>query len=152
MSKPNGSPIHAAAAAAVRDVNLQFSSEIFSNLQSNTRNGKTNPTPATSPRSLNARQLRAVQLLLEGKREVVVAQLVGVTPQTISRWKNQTPAFAAELLRCHRDSFRVREEQRERERERRRAEYAARGLRCTAPSAYSAGAGPAADGGGATSR
>jgi hypothetical protein len=47
--------------------------------------------------TLNSKQLHAIRLLVTGgKLKHVIAEEVGVTPETLSRW-NQQPAFVAEL-------------------------------------------------------
>ncbi len=43
--------------------------------------------------SLNLQQYQAIELLLIGKSDVEVGQLVGVESDTIWQWRNQNPEF-----------------------------------------------------------
>ena len=45
------------------------------------------PSPAMMVHELRPRQVRAAQMLIEGRRGKDVAAAVGVSPETISRWK-----------------------------------------------------------------
>ena len=53
---------------------------------------------------LTARQWQAIGLLVAGKKQVDVAEALGVTQETISRWRNG-PLFAAALNLAVRDSY-----------------------------------------------
>lgn len=48
---------------------------------------------------LTTEQENAIDLLLTGKRDAEVGELVGVTRQTVNQWRNHNPAFMAELNR-----------------------------------------------------
>lgn len=50
------------------------------------------PSPAVMVHELRPRQVRAAQMLIEGRRGKDVAAAVGVSPETVSRWKAQ-PEF-----------------------------------------------------------
>ena len=52
----------------------------------------TQPSPAMMVHELRPRQVRAAQMLIEGQRGKDVAAAVGVSPETVSRWKAQ-PEF-----------------------------------------------------------
>ena len=59
-------------------------------------------TDLTKPdkiRQLSQEQENAVEHLLQGKSDRVVAEAVGVSRQTVSEWKNHDPFFIAELNR-----------------------------------------------------
>ena len=51
----------------------------------------------STPKKLTPRQLKAMDLLLQGKSMQEIAQEIGVVRQTISQWKNQDPQFRAQL-------------------------------------------------------
>lgn len=51
------------------------------------------------PRPLTANQLRAARMLARGATGKATAAAVGVTPETISHWR-QNPAFNAEIQRA----------------------------------------------------
>lgn len=53
---------------------------------------------------LTAQQWQAVGLLVAGKRQVEIAQELGVTQETVSRWRNG-PLFAAALNLAVRDAY-----------------------------------------------
>ena len=53
---------------------------------------------------LTAQQWQAVALLVAGKRGVEVAEALGVTQETVSRWRN-SPMFAAALNQALRDAY-----------------------------------------------
>jgi predicted transcriptional regulator len=53
---------------------------------------------------LSAQQWQAVALLVAGKKQVEVAQELGITQETVSRWRNG-PLFAAALNLAVRDSY-----------------------------------------------
>lgn len=53
---------------------------------------------------LTAQQWQAVGLLVAGKRQVEVAEALGVTQETVSRWRNG-PMFAAALNLAVRDAY-----------------------------------------------
>jgi len=46
---------------------------------------------------LTPKQLEAIELILQGKTDREVSELVGVSRVTINTWKNQTAIFVAEL-------------------------------------------------------
>lgn len=54
--------------------------------------------------ALTAQQWQAVALLVAGKKQKDVAETVGVTQETVSRWRT-TPVFAAALNGAVRDSY-----------------------------------------------
>ena len=57
---------------------------------------------ATKPdktRQLSIEQANAIEHLLQGQSDRVVAEAVGVSRQTVSEWKNHDPLFIAELNR-----------------------------------------------------
>ena len=59
-------------------------------------------TKATKPdkiRQLSQEQQNAIEHLLQGKSDRAVADVVGVSRQTVSEWKNHDPLFIAELNR-----------------------------------------------------
>jgi hypothetical protein len=57
-----------------------------------------NTTGATfQPRPLSVEQLNAIPLLCAGMTDVEVGQAVGVVRETVWSWRNETPAFMAEL-------------------------------------------------------
>lgn len=56
------------------------------------------PAPATFP-LLSARQLSAIPLILLGQSDSQVANSVGVTRESVCRWRNSHPRFIAELHR-----------------------------------------------------
>lgn len=53
---------------------------------------------------LTAQQWQAVALLVAGKKQVEIAETLGVTQETISRWRNG-PLFAAALNLAVRDAY-----------------------------------------------
>lgn len=53
---------------------------------------------------LTAQQWQAVQLLVAGARQVEIAKTIGVTQETVSRWRNN-PMFAAALNLAVRDAY-----------------------------------------------
>ncbi|HZZ42793.1 MAG TPA: hypothetical protein VFE58_07635 [Tepidisphaeraceae bacterium] len=57
------------------------------------------PAPAPPGRTLSPRQLAAIPLLLEGYPDAHVAAQVGVTRESVNRWRNHHPAFIAHLNR-----------------------------------------------------
>ncbi len=48
-------------------------------------------------RRLSEKQYQAIDLILQGLTDEEVALRVGVTRQTVNKWKNKNPAFIAEL-------------------------------------------------------
>ena len=46
---------------------------------------------------LSVEQLNAIDVLVQGKTDQETAQAVGVTRETVNRWRNDNPHFAAEL-------------------------------------------------------
>ena len=50
-------------------------------------------------RQLSIEQENAIDLLLQGKSDKEVAEVVGVSRQTVTEWRNRNPLFAAELNR-----------------------------------------------------
>jgi hypothetical protein len=72
------------------------------NQQPDATDPESEPEPEPEPDvlyELNPRQLQAIDLLLAGQRVHQVADAVGVTPRTITRWKNAQPEFMAEYNR-----------------------------------------------------
>ena len=57
----------------------------------------TDLTKPDKSRQLSQEQMNAVEHLLQGKSDRVVAEAVGVSRQTVSEWKNHDPLFIAEL-------------------------------------------------------
>lgn len=53
---------------------------------------------------LTAQQWQAVALLVAGKKQVEVAEALGLTQETVSRWRN-SPLFAAALNLAVRDAY-----------------------------------------------
>ncbi|CUU47325.1 phBC6A51 family helix-turn-helix protein [Clostridium beijerinckii] len=51
-------------------------------------------------KELNDKQLRAIELLVEGESVNDVATAIGVSRQTVSTWKNKDELFKAELDKC----------------------------------------------------
>ncbi|WP_238860896.1 phBC6A51 family helix-turn-helix protein [Clostridium sp. YIM B02569] len=51
-------------------------------------------------KELNDKQLRAIELLVEGESVNDVATTIGVSRQTVSTWKNKDELFKAELDKC----------------------------------------------------
>jgi len=47
--------------------------------------------------SLSVEQLNAIDVLVHGKTDQETAQAVGVVRETVTRWRNDNPHFAAEL-------------------------------------------------------
>jgi len=94
----------AAVEAGVK--NACESSEIFSDVQESSEVPcdsqicKTKPNSARKPRGLSARQLAAARLLIKGIASAHVAEIIRVTPQTISRWKLNVE-FQDEMGRLH---------------------------------------------------
>lgn len=60
---------------------------------------RTNKSGCSQPGKLNARQLRAMDMMLSGTPLQEVAERVGVTRQTVSEWKNHHPEFKATFQR-----------------------------------------------------
>lgn len=56
-----------------------------------------NLTKSDKTRQLSDKQLRAIPLILSGKRDSEVAEAVSVTRQTVNKWKNHNAYFQAEL-------------------------------------------------------
>lgn len=54
---------------------------------------------------LSQQQGEVITLLLAGKSQTEAAGAVGITPETISRWKNTAPGFVAELNKQRRAQF-----------------------------------------------
>lgn len=50
-----------------------------------------------SSRKLSSKQLRALELLLEGGTQSDTAEAIGVSPRTLRRWISEDPEFQAEL-------------------------------------------------------
>jgi hypothetical protein len=48
-------------------------------------------------RTLTAKQMNAIGLLVQGQTDREVGEQVGVTRETVTRWRNDNPYFAAEL-------------------------------------------------------
>ena len=55
--------------------------------------------------TLSPSQELAIDALLTGKRDREVAEIVGVTRQTINEWRNKNLLFAEELARRRREIF-----------------------------------------------
>jgi len=55
--------------------------------------------------TLSPSQELAIDALLTGKRDRQVAEIVGVTRQTVNEWRNKTPLFVEELARRRREMF-----------------------------------------------
>lgn len=53
---------------------------------------------------LTAQQWQAVRLLVSGKKQVDIAQAIGVTQETVSRWRSQ-PVFVAALNLALQDAY-----------------------------------------------
>ncbi|MCH7645339.1 MAG: hypothetical protein IH974_10950 [Myxococcales bacterium] len=54
--------------------------------------------------ALTSKQIKAAGLLASGKTAVEVAKSIGVTPETISHWKNYNPNFQALLNRFNEEA------------------------------------------------
>jgi len=65
------------------------------------------PTEESNEKSQNLteKQLSAISLIIQGKNDSEVAREVGVTRETVNRWKNQDEHFEAELNRIERDMW-----------------------------------------------
>jgi len=63
-----------------------------------------NPTESDTP-ELSPSQYLAIEAILSGKRDRQVAELVGVTRQTVNEWRNKNPLFADELARRRHEMF-----------------------------------------------
>ena len=64
---------------------------------------------ATKPdktRQLSIEQANAIEHLLQGQSDRTVAEVVGVSRQTVSEWKNHDPLFIAELNRQRSEMWR----------------------------------------------
>lgn len=59
----------------------------------------TNMAKQDKTRQLNVEQLNAIDLLVQGKSDRETAEAVGVSKQTVTDWRNNNPAFIAELNR-----------------------------------------------------
>ena len=58
------------------------------------KNSQVNPDyPQATSAILSLKQHNAIELLLLGKTDLEVAQLIGVGSETILRWRNQEPEF-----------------------------------------------------------
>jgi hypothetical protein len=53
--------------------------------------------PSFKPRPLSTEQLNAIPLLCSGMTDAEVGAAVGVVRETVWSWRNETPAFMAEL-------------------------------------------------------
>jgi hypothetical protein len=60
--------------------------------------------PDETRHALTVAQLNAVDLLVVGKTDQAVAEVVGVTRQTVNGWRNTNPYFQAEL-NCRRQDL-----------------------------------------------
>ena len=56
-------------------------------------------TKSDKTRQLSIEQANAIEHLLQGQSDRAVADVVGVSRQTVSEWKNHDPLFIAELNR-----------------------------------------------------
>lgn len=56
---------------------------------------------------LSVEQLNAIDVLVLGKTDEETATLVGVSRETVNRWRNTNPHFAAELNRQRKESWGV---------------------------------------------
>jgi len=63
--------------------------------------------PDRTGHELSVAQLNAVDLLVVGKTDQEVAEVVGVTRQTVNGWRNANPWFGAELNRRRQDLWGV---------------------------------------------
>ena len=50
-------------------------------------------------RRLSEKQYQAIDLILQGMTDEEVASRIGISRQTVNKWKNKNPAFIAELNR-----------------------------------------------------
>ncbi|MCM1991335.1 helix-turn-helix domain-containing protein [Oceanirhabdus seepicola] len=53
----------------------------------------------SSQNKLSVNQLNAIDLLIQGKTDQETADIVGVARETVTRWRNENPYFAAEMNR-----------------------------------------------------
>ena len=60
-----------------------------------TESNKSSQEPQGS--NLSVEQLNAIDILVQGKTDQETAQSVGVARETVTRWRNDNPYFAAEL-------------------------------------------------------
>ena len=58
-------------------------------------------------RQLSAKQLNAIDLLITGKNDSEVAEVVGVARQTVNEWRNHHASFVAELNNCRQELWGV---------------------------------------------
>jgi hypothetical protein len=71
----------------------------------------TSPHSATSaqfqPDPLSVEQLNAIDLLIQGKSDQEVAEIIGCDRTTVFRWKSRLPMFAATLAQRREEVFAV---------------------------------------------
>lgn len=60
-------------------------------------------TKSDKYRQLNTKQKNAIDLIIAGKNDSDVADLVGVTRQTVNEWRNHNSVFVAELNSCRQE-------------------------------------------------
>ena len=60
---------------------------------------------------LSVEQLNAIDVLVLGKTDQETAKAVGVARETVNRWRNENPYFAAELNKHRKQLWRVNEDQ-----------------------------------------
>ena len=69
--------------------------------------GKALAKPDRIGHELTVSQRNAIDALVSGKRDAEVAELVGVSRQTICIWRNRDPVFVAELNRARSELWAV---------------------------------------------
>ena len=65
-----------------------------------TKSNETSQGPSSS--RLSVEQLNAIDILVQGRTDQETAETVGVARETVTRWRNDNPHFAAQLNRQRR--------------------------------------------------
>jgi hypothetical protein len=61
--------------------------------------------PTKADGQLSMEQLNAIELLITGRTDAAVAEIVGVTRPTVCEWRNKNPRFAATLNRRRQEAW-----------------------------------------------